>query len=191
MRTVTWVLLVVAFAAGIALIPTRDRLAPVQSKQLLEYNGGLRAYRNGQHDVAVEYFQRSVDEYKASLVSTPELLTVRKISPSRLYAGLALHHMAKAFIKLERPLDALNAFLASQQINPGDYYDPGLSPAEIRDLFIASADCKRNMEKFLKDNPQLAGGLRSGPSGPKGSQPSPGNDPNKGRNAKGRPQDDI
>lgn len=191
MRTLTRLLLVVAFAAGIALIPTRDRLAPVQSKQLVEFNNGLRAYRNGQNDVAVEHFQKSVDEYKASLVRAPELFAVRKISPSRLYAGRALHHMAKAFIKLERPLDALGAFVASQQINPGDYYEADLSPPEIRELQVASAECKRNMEKFLQDNPQLAGGLRSGPSGPKGSQPAPGNDPNKGRTGKGRPQDDI
>lgn len=184
-------LLVVSFATGTAIIAYRDRMIADQPPQLVQYNNGLRAYRNGQNELAVELFQRSIDEYKAASRQNTSVFTLAKPQPSRLYAGLAWHGCGKAFIKLGRPLDALNAFIASQQVNPGDWFDEGTSPEEVRQLNLASFDCKRNMERLLQDNPQLAEGLRPGRPGQKGDKPSPNNDPNNGRTPKGRPQDDI
>jgi tetratricopeptide (TPR) repeat protein len=184
-------LLMVACIVGTSMLAGQHRIAQDRPKQLVEFNDGLRAYRNGQNEIAVEYFQKSIDEYNAARKADRDPFALRIYRPSRLYAGQAHHYRAKALIKEDKLLDALAAFVASQQINPGDQFDDWSSPEEIRAMTLASFDCKRNMERFLQQNPRLAEGLRPGNRQGPNEGPSPINDPNQGRQAKGRPKDDI
>jgi tetratricopeptide (TPR) repeat protein len=162
------------FSYGLYLYSWRDA-------QIAQYNQGIAAYRSGDHQVAVKYFDTSLSTYKGRQdLNWMERFIYPK--PDKELAALASFHKAKSLLRLNQAPPAVQAFKESLELNSGNLYlGRDLTEKEYQVFREAAMVVKYNLELLFKNDPQQAQkqgkGKGKGNGPPQDGKPVPGDDP--------------
>ncbi|MBK9141423.1 MAG: tetratricopeptide repeat protein [Candidatus Melainabacteria bacterium] len=170
---------VVTILAGLLCLGLGYQLLTWPDSQVQLYNAGVAAYRTGNAEEAVRYFDRSLANYK---LRAQDNWAERFIypRPDRELAAYASFQKAKAYLHLRKGKEAVEAFKESLRLNPGNNYEnltgfQNLSQDDELRLSEAAKTVKYDLELLFKNNKQLAEGEGKGDG-----QPQPGDgDPKK------------
>ncbi len=190
--------LVLAAVLGGVLLFGSSKLNSWESPQVIAYNHGIAAMKEGKVDEAMLAFDKSLDAY-ASMAQRES--TESKLYPSRSTELAALAQSKKAILYLmkQKPELAVKAFKESIQLNPGSieseqlsqlFVDEPLTSNDISRLSDQSSVVKHNLELLFKKNQSLAQGEGKGKGkgkgkpgdkeGKEGNEPAPGSKPGPG-----------
>lgn len=194
-------LLVLASALGAAMLFGSNKLAGWESPQVIAYNQGLAAFKDGKMDEAMLAFDKSLDAYASMAQKRAESKLDSWLYPSRSteLAALAQSKKAILFLLKQKPEQAVKAFKDAITLNPGAL-DPqlvkrlnageSLDSADLHRLAEQSGVVKHNLELLYKKNPsqQQGEGKGKGKGKPKpgdkegkeGKEPAPGTKPGPG-----------
>ena len=162
------------FTGGLYLNAWRDA-------QYALYNQGLSAYRSGDVQVAIKYFDQSLAVYKTRRQSTwIERFIYPK--PDKELAAQASFQKAKSLLRANQAAPAVQAFKESLELNSGNLYlGRDLTEKEYQAFREAALIVKYDLELLFKNNPEQAQKQGKGKGKPgdgkKDGKPVPGEDP--------------
>lgn len=188
-------LVLLAVAGGTMLFSSR-KLSQWESPQVVAYNEGLAAFKQGKADEAMLAFDKSLDIY-ASLANRDSKESLLYPGRSTELAALAQSKKAILFLMKQKAELAVKSFKESIQLNPGSndsellkrlMVGEELSAADIARLSEQSAVVKHNLELLYKKNQSMQQGEGKGKGKPKpgdkegkpGNEPAPGQKPGPG-----------
>jgi tetratricopeptide (TPR) repeat protein len=174
--------------SGLLVFGKGVELSSWKNQQVELYNQGIDAYVRGDFEVAVELFDQSIAAYEQDLQEDD---TYRFIygSPSRELAALANFQKGKAYLLLKQVRPAVEAYMESLRLNPGnDYTALGVPMEDVQRLFDQALIVKYDLEFLFKANKsqsQKSDQGQPGQPGDQGDTPVPGSpqpgDPGKGQ----------
>lgn len=190
------VALVLLAALGGAMLYSSNKLSQWESPQVVAYNEGLAAFKQGKVDEAMVAFDKSLDVY-ASLAQRDSKESFIYPGRSTELAALAQSKKAILFLMKQKPELAVKSFKESITLNPGSTDEEllkrlmsgeDLSAADIARLSEESAVVKHNLELLFKKNQSMQQGEGKGKGKPKpgdkdgkqGNEPGPGQKPGPG-----------
>lgn len=194
--------LVLVAALGGGLLYTSSQLNTWESPQVISYNEGLAAMKEGKVDEAMLAFDKSLDAY--AVLGQREGMDAR-LYPARSteYAALAQSKKAILYLLKQKPELAVKSFKESIQLNPGSiegeqlkklFAGEPLDGSDVTRLVDQSGVVIHNLELLFKKNKSMAQGEGKGKGKPKpgdkegkeGNEPAPGSKPGPG-SGKGNP----
>ncbi len=188
--------LVLIAGLGAAALFASNKLSRWESPQVIAYNEGVAAFKEGKADEAMLAFDNSLDAY-AAMAQREGLDSLLYPGRSTELAALAQSKKAILYLMKQKPEQAVKAFKDSITLNPGcddaeilDRLMKGetLSDKDIARLSEQSLIVKHNLDLLFKKNKSMADGEGKGKGKPKpgdkdgkeGDQPAPGTKPGPG-----------
>lgn len=173
------ILLAIILVGGLAIFSKGVQLSGWRDEQVELYNQGLTAYVDGNYEEAVELFDLSIAAYRERVQESEDALH-RFIygEPSLELAALANFQKGKALLLLEQVRPAIEAFMESLRLNPGnDYSFLGVDGEDVQRLFDQALIVKYNLEFLFRENSsqqQQSAQGQPGEPGDEGDTPVPG-----------------
>ncbi|MBX9673679.1 MAG: hypothetical protein K2X70_09570 [Candidatus Obscuribacterales bacterium] len=179
------VVVILTVLVGIASIAFGLHLYSWRDAQVEFYNRGLVAYRTGDVQQAIKFFDQSLSVYKSRVNREGWQERVLYPAPDRGMAAQAAFHKAKALLYARQAKPAVQAFQESLELNPGNLYQGrGLSQREVLEAEETAKIVKYDLELLFKNDPSQAQqqgkgkGKGQGKPDPNG-KPVPSDDPGK------------
>ncbi len=162
---------------GLLLLGKGNELASWRSEQIELYNQGIEAYINGDCETAVALFDESFSAYQHDLREDDTHYLIYG-EPSLELAALANFQKGKCYLILGQVRPAIEAFMQSLRLNPGnDYTNLGISTEDIQRLLDQALIVKYDLEFLFRENESQEQQSQSGQPGEpaeEGDQPVPG-----------------
>ncbi len=178
-QTIRMMLLAVILACGLLIFSKGVELSSWRNEQVELYNQGLTAYLEGDFEGAVQLFDQSLAAYREHRQANEDDLH-RFIygEPSLELAALANFQKGKALLLLEQVRPAIEAFMESLRLNPGnDYSYLGVATEDVQRLFEQALIVKYDLEFLFRENSsqqQQSTQGQPGEPGEEGDEPVPG-----------------
>jgi tetratricopeptide (TPR) repeat protein len=172
------ILLAMILVCGLAIFSKGVELSSWRNEQVELYNQGLTAYLAGDFEGAVQLFDQSLAAYREHLQSNeddPHRLIYGE--PSLELAALANFQKGKALLLLEQVRPAIEAFMESLRLNPGnDYSYLDVATEDVQRLYEQALIVKYDLEFLFRANSsqQQSSQGQPGEPGDEGDEPVPG-----------------
>ncbi len=178
-QTIRKILLAMILVCGLAIFSKGVELSSWRDEQVELYNQGLTAYLAQDFEGAVLLFDQSIAAYRERLQSSEDDLH-RLIygEPSLELAALANFQKGKALLLLEQVRPAIEAFMESLRLNPGnDYSYLDVASEDVQRLYEQALIVKYDLEFLFRENStqqQQSTQGQPGAPGDEGDEPVPG-----------------
>lgn len=171
------ILAAVLFICGLLLLVKGSELSGWRSEQIELYNQGIEAYLQGDCQTAVTLFDGSYSAYQYELRKDETHYLIYG-EPSLELAALANFQKGKCLLILGEVRPAIEAFMESLRLNPGnDYTNLGIATEDIQRLLDQALIVKYDLEFLFRQNQSEEQQSQSGQPGEpaeEGDQPVPG-----------------
>ena len=172
------IFLAVLLLSGLLIFSKGVELSSWRSPQIELYNQAMAAYENGDLDSAVKLFDSSIAAYEQELAEQDVIHNLIYGTPSRELAALANFQKGKSLLLMKKVRPAIEAFMESLRLNPGDDYTAlGVKTEDVQRMFDQALIVKYDLELLFRANQSQAQESDQGqPAQPadKGDKPVPG-----------------
>lgn len=151
-RARTIIIYMVLGGLSAVLLASGLKLSAWRNEQTELYNQAVAAYLSGNMEEAVQLFEASVVAY-GELGQYNDLENLIYGRASRELAALAHFHKAKALLALGQLRPAIESFMQSLRLNPGnDYSFLGVNLSDVSQLTEQALIVKYDLEMLFREN---------------------------------------
>lgn len=171
------IFIAVLLVSGLMILSKGVELSSWRSQQIELYNQGIDAYVHGDFEAAVDLFDRSIAAYEEDL-QKDGLHRFIYGPPSRELAALANFQKGKALLLQKKVRPAIEAFMQSLRLNPGnDYTALSVKIEDVQRMFDQALIVKYDLEFLFRANKsqsQKSDQSQPAQQGDSGDTPVPG-----------------
>jgi len=190
----TWI--IAGFLAGLSLTMLGWTWSAQELPQTVLFNQGMVAYNSGNYDIAVQAFDRSLNEYQNGGKSSnkPSAADNFQPAPSLVQAADAQFYKFMALLKMKNAKLALIAVKEALKLTTDENLSHyALSPAQVSEIKEQRIVYQTDLEILFKQKKEMQDGEGKGKPGE--GQPKPGDkqseDPSSGQQAGKTPRDSL
>ncbi len=187
----TWIS--AGFLAGLALTMLGWTWSAKEMPQTVSFNQGMVAYNSGNYDIAVQAFDRSLNEFQSGTGDKPSSADYFQPAPSLSQAADAQFYKFMALLKMKNAKLALIAVKEALKLTTDENLSHyALSSKEMAAIKEQRIVYQTDLEILFKQKKEMQDGEGKGKNG---GQPKPGDkqseDPSNGQNAGKTPRDAL